>query len=128
MYKSVRFSDCPPSSPPKPLQLAQGPLKHLFLVPSSIYDHAGHLKDDYVSSLSDIVGQDVSSIEELVATFLDFVARKVENSAHDRTVNREVLACIFRQFEKDLLHGNEIHAVAATLTSDPHSQSPIIRN
>ena len=128
MYKSVRFSDCPPNSPPKPLQLAQGPLKHLFLVPSSIYDHAGHLKDDYISSLSDIVGQDVSSIEELVASFLAFVARKVENSADDRTVNREVLACIFRQFETDLLHGNEIHAVAATLTSDQHLKSTFIRH
>ena len=103
MYKSVGFSNCPPSSPPKPLQLAQGPLKHLFLVLSSIYDHAGHLKDDYISSPSDIVGQDTSSIEELVASFLAFVARKVENSADDRMVNREVLACIFRQFETDLL-------------------------
>ena len=85
-----------------------------------MYDHAGHLNDDYVSSLSDIVNQDVPSVEESVASFLAFIARKVESSA--------VLACIFRQFETDFLHGNEIHAVAAMLTSDQHLKSTFIKH
>lgn len=128
MYNSVRFVDPPTRSPPKPLQISQGPFKHLFLFPSSIYEHAAHLKEEYNASISEATDQDISSVQVLCARFLDYLASRVEDVPVDRMLNRKVLRCAFSQFEADVLHGNEIHAVAATLPNDLHSNSSFIRH
>ena len=133
MNKTLRFSDSPSDSPPKPLLLSQGPLRHLFLVPSPIYNHAEHLRAEFIVATpghanGDGEVEDPPSVEGLVANFLAYVARKVENSAGDRSVNRRVLHCFLCQFEADLLHGNDIHAIAATLPGDQGSKVTLIQH
>ena len=128
MYNSVRFSASPSTSPAKPLRLAQGPFKHTLYFPSPIYDHAGHLREEYSSSTSVSTDQEISSVHVLVASFLDYVASKIELSPDDLTLNRKVLSCAFNQFEIDLLHGNEVHAVAATLPNGQRSNAAFIRH
>ena len=48
----VRSSTFSLTSHPKPLQLAQGPSKHFFLLPSTFYDYARRPNMDYVSSVA----------------------------------------------------------------------------
>ena len=129
MSNSTTYSGSISESSSKALLLSHGALRYLFLVPSSFYEDSKHLRDEFISSLLGSSGEDdtLSSIQELVSCFLGYIAWRLETSA-DSLVNREILRCILRQFETDVCHGNEIHAVAAALSTIQSSRSTVIKH
>lgn len=109
------------SSSLRPLTLSHGTLESSFLVPTSLHFHASQLKDRFIASLpeaTDELAQDdePSSVAELVARYLGFVAVEVENGEDDAQGSyEEVLKLVLNEFERGFLHGNEVHALAASL-------------
>jgi fatty acid synthase subunit beta len=77
------------------------------------------LKDAFAATLpepTDELAQDdePSSVPELVARYLGFVAQEVEEG-DDPGSFEEVLKLVLNEFERAFLRGNEVHALAATL-------------
>jgi fatty acid synthase subunit beta len=67
----------------KASSLVHGPLNQTFLVPTSIYVHAAHLRDGFMASLPAVTGElaqddGPSSVGELVARFLGYIAELLE--------------------------------------------------
>ena len=127
MYNSVQFASGSIRSPQKSLRITRGSLGQLLVFPASIFDHAVNLKDQYNALILEANDQHISSAELLIARFLDFIAGRIDDSADDRIHNRKVLSCALDQFEADILHGKEIHAVAATLPDAIDSTPSFIR-
>lgn len=72
------------STPSKPLRLEHGPLKQLFLLPTSIWYHAAHLRDSFVATLPSVTqglvqDDEPSSIGELIARFLAHIIEYLES-------------------------------------------------
>ncbi|KAM0669702.1 hypothetical protein ACQRIU_000097 [Beauveria bassiana] len=109
------------SSSLRPLTLSHGILETSFLIPTSLHFHASQLKERFTANLptpTDELAQDdePSSVAELVARYLGFVADQVETGEDDSQGSyEEVLKLVLNEFERAFLHGNEVHAVAATL-------------
>ena len=109
------------SSSLRPLVLTHGSLEHSFLIPTSLHFHASQIKDRFLASLpepTDELAQDdePSSVAELVARYLGFVAHDVDDGEDDAQGSYEdVLRLVLNEFERAFLRGNEAHAVAATL-------------
>jgi fatty acid synthase subunit beta len=109
------------SSSLRPLVLTHGSLEHSFLIPTSLHFHASQIKDRFLASLpepTDELAQDdePSSVAELVARYLGFVAHDVDDGEDDAQGSYEdVLRLVLNEFERAFLRGNEVHAVAATL-------------
>lgn len=105
----------------RPLTLSHGSLDTSFLIPTSLHFHAAQLKDRFVASLpaaTDELAQDdePSSVPELVARYLGFVAREVEDGEDDAQGSyEEVLKLVLNEFERAFLRGNEVHALTTTL-------------
>ena len=81
--------------------------------------NAAQLKDAFLSTLpepTDELAQDdePSSVPELLARFLGFIAKEVE-AGEEEGVFEEVLTHALTEFERAFLRGNEVHAVAAAL-------------
>lgn len=103
----------------RPLTLSHGPLEHTFLIPTALHFNATQLKDGFRATLpepSDELAQDdePESVTELVARYLGFVARAVDDG-DDPELFVEVLKLVVVEFERAFLRGNEVHAVAAHL-------------
>ncbi|KAF2086577.1 beta subunit of fatty acid synthase [Saccharata proteae CBS 121410] len=103
----------------RPLVLSHGSLEHTFLIPTALHFNASQLKDTFTHTLpepTDELAQDdePSSECELVARYLGFIAREVEDG-DDPGSFEEVLKLVLNEFERAFLRGNEVHAVAATL-------------
>ncbi|KAF2841120.1 beta subunit of fatty acid synthase [Patellaria atrata CBS 101060] len=103
----------------RPLILSHGSLEHSFLIPTALHFSASQLKDTFLSTIpapTDELAQDdePSSVEELVARYLGFIAQEVEEG-DDTASFDEVLKIILNEFERAFLRGNEIHALAAVL-------------
>ena len=128
MYNSVRFSETPSNPPRKFLRIARGSFKHHVSFPSSLYEHAAKLNEDFGALTSVTDDQHISSVQVLASSFLDYIASKIEDLPDDRIINRKVLICALDQFEKDILHGGEIHAVAATLPTVSQSRWTMIQH
>ena len=105
----------------RPLTLTHGSLDTSFLIPTSLHFHATQLKDRFVASLptaTDELAQDdePSSVEELVARYLGFIAREVEEGEDDAQGSyEEVLRLVLNEFERAFLRGNEVHALIGSL-------------
>ncbi|EQK99784.1 fatty acid synthase beta subunit dehydratase [Ophiocordyceps sinensis CO18] len=118
----------------RPLTLIHGSLETSFLVPTSLHFHASQLKDRFVASLpaaTDELAQDdePSSVPELVARYLGFVAREVEDGEDDTQGSyEEVLKLVLNEFERAFLRGNEAHAIAATLPGIEAKKLEVIRS
>lgn len=118
--------------PPKPLQLVHGPLNQTFLVPTSIYVHAAHLRDGFMASLPAVTGElaqddGPSSVGELVARFLGYIAELLEKKNHDQGVTKQILAFMLSRFETSVLQGDEVHALAAALPGDHRKRLAVIQ-
>ena len=103
----------------RPLTLSHGSLEHSFLIPTALHFNATQLKDNFLATLpesTDELAQDdePSSVPELVARYLGFVARELDQS-EDQGYFEEVLRHAMTEFERAFMRGNEVHAVAATL-------------
>jgi fatty acid synthase subunit beta len=105
----------------RPLVLTHGSLEHSFLISTNLHFHASQIKDRFLASLpepTDELAQDdePSSVAELVARYLGFVAQDVEEGEDDAQGSYEdVLKFVLNEFERAFLRGNEVHAVAAAL-------------
>ncbi|OJD25560.1 hypothetical protein ACJ73_03070 [Blastomyces percursus] len=105
----------------RPLILSHGSLEFSFLVPTSLHFHAHQLRDSFSASLpapTDELAQDdePSSVQELVARYLGYVASQVEEGEDDAQGSYvEVLKLILNEFERAFMRGNDVHAIASTL-------------
>ncbi|GAB7357067.1 hypothetical protein MBLNU459_g7883t1 [Dothideomycetes sp. NU459] len=103
----------------RPLILTHGSLEYSFLIPTALHFSASQLKDSFIATLptsTDELAQDdePSSVTELVARYIGFVAREVDEG-DDPGSYEEVLKLVLHEFERAFLRGNEVHAIAASL-------------
>ncbi|KAF2191011.1 beta subunit of fatty acid synthase [Zopfia rhizophila CBS 207.26] len=103
----------------RPLVLSHGSLEHTLLIPTALHFSGQQLKDAFNATLpepTDELAQDdePSSVPELVARYLGFIAQEVEEG-DDPGSFEEVLKLVLNEFERAFLRGNEVHALAATL-------------
>ena len=109
------------SSSLRPLILTHGSLEHSLLIPTALHFHASQLKDSFTASLpspTDELAQDdePSSVPELVARYLGYVAHDVDEGEDDSGgSDEEILKLVLNEFERAFLRGNDVHAVAASL-------------
>lgn len=122
----------------RPLALAHGSLDFSLLVPTAVHFHAAQLRDAFVAELPEPTDElahddEPSSVPELVARFLDFVARRVDEPDHDDDddvpggSHGEVLRLVLNEFERGFLHGNDVHAVAGALPGIPRKKLLVVR-
>jgi fatty acid synthase subunit beta len=103
----------------RPLILSHGSLEYTLLIPTALHFTAQQLKDTFKLTLpepTDELAQDdePSSIPELVARFMGFVAKEVDEG-EDPEAFDDVLKLVITEFERAFLRGNEVHALAASL-------------
>ncbi|KIH88860.1 fatty acid synthase subunit beta, fungi type [Sporothrix brasiliensis 5110] len=118
----------------RPLTVSHGSLETSFLVPTNLHYHASELKERFTASLpapTDELAQDdePSSVAELVARFMGFVANEVEEGEDDAQGSyEEVLKLILNEFERAYLRGNEVHVLAASLPGIDSKKLAVIRS
>ncbi|KAK8051830.1 hypothetical protein PG993_003215 [Apiospora rasikravindrae] len=121
------------SSNLRPLTLTHGSLETSFLVPTGIHYYAHQLKERFTATLptaTDELAQDdePSSIPELVARYMGFVAHEVEEGEDDGQGSyEEVLKLALNEFERVFLRSNDVHALARTLPGIPEKQIAVVR-
>lgn len=122
------------SSSLRPLILTHGSLEYSFLIPTSLHFHASQVKDQFLASLpepTEELAQDdePSSVAELVARYLGFVAKEVEEGEDDAQGSyEEVLKLGLNEFERAFLRGNEVHALTATLPGIDAKKLEVVRS
>ncbi|KAF2209620.1 hypothetical protein CERZMDRAFT_46958 [Cercospora zeae-maydis SCOH1-5] len=103
----------------RPLTLTHGSLEYTFLIPTALHFNATQLKDQFLSNLPEATEElaqddEPSSVTELVARYIGFVAKEVEEG-EDAELFIEVLKLVLTEFERTFLRGNEVHAIASHL-------------
>lgn len=122
------------SSSLRPLILAHGSLEYSFLIPTNLHYHASQVKDLFLASLpeptEDLAQDDEpSSVAELVARYLGFVAKQVDEGEDDEQGSyEEVLKISLNEFERAFLRGNEVHALVATLPGIDAKKLEVVRS
>ncbi|OTB05652.1 hypothetical protein M426DRAFT_56664 [Hypoxylon sp. CI-4A] len=106
----------------QPLTLIHKNLEHTFIIPTFLYANAIQLRDRFLKTLVNSKNQaledeDPSSLIELISKFLSFIAKEVETRI-DHSFDREVLNFVLQSFEREILHGEEVHAFVAPLADD----------
>ncbi|KAI1205462.1 fatty acid synthase beta subunit [Annulohypoxylon truncatum] len=106
----------------QPLTLINKTLEYTFIIPTFLYANAIQLRDRFLKSITNSKGMDYetgspSSVIELVSEFLGFITKEIETDV-DPSFDREVLNFVLQSFERELLHGEEVHAFAAILPED----------
>ncbi|KAK4125894.1 beta subunit of fatty acid synthase [Parathielavia appendiculata] len=118
----------------RPLTLSHGSLETSFLIPTGLHFHASQLKEGFVATLpapTDELAQDdePSSVEELVARYMGYIAREVAEGEDDvQGSGEEVLKLILNDFERVFLRGNDVHALVATLPGIDAKKVEVIRS
>jgi fatty acid synthase subunit beta, fungi type len=117
----------------RPLVLSHGSLEHTFHINSELHFTAGRLKDEFVATLpspTDELAQDdePSSVAELVARYLGFVAKEVEDTADDVINLGSLLGALLADFEKIFLQGNDVHALGASLPGIPSKKLVTVKS
>ncbi|KAI1082890.1 beta subunit of fatty acid synthase [Whalleya microplaca] len=117
----------------RPLTLAHGSLESSFLVPTSLHFHASQLRDRFTAGLpapTDELALDdePSSVAELVARYMGFVAHEVEEGEDDAQGSyEEVLKLVLNEFERMFLRGNDVHTLAKNLPGILAKQIVVVR-
>ncbi|KAI1764571.1 beta subunit of fatty acid synthase [Hypoxylon sp. FL1150] len=117
----------------RPLTLSHGSLEASFLVPTGLHFHASQLKDRFTAGLpapTDELALDdePSSVAELVATYMGFVAHEVEEGEDDAQGSyEEVLKLLLNEFERMFLRGNDVHTLAKNLPGILSKQIGVVR-
>lgn len=89
-------------------------------MPTSLHFIATHLRDDFLSSLPPptdelALDDEPSSVTELLARYLLFVASVVDEGDDPHGSYLDVLNIVLNEFERGFMRGNDIHALAASL-------------
>ena len=122
------------SAAARPLTLIHGSLEYTLLIPTALHFHASQLKDKFAASLpapTDELAQDdePSSVAELVALFLGWVAHEVDEGEDDAQGSYdEVLKLVIAEFERAFLQGNDVHACAASLPGIERKKLDVIKS
>lgn len=122
------------SSSLRPLTLSHGSIEHTLLIPTALHFHASELKERFKLTLpipTDELAQDdePSSVPDLVARFLGFIAREVDNGEDDaQGTYDEVLQLVLNEFERSFLQGNDVHAVAASLPGIQQKKLTVVQS
>ncbi|KAI0483301.1 beta subunit of fatty acid synthase [Xylariaceae sp. FL0804] len=117
----------------RPVTLSHGSLESSFLVPTSLHFHASQLKNRFTAGLpapTDELAQDdePSSVPELVARYMGFVAHEVEEGEDDAQGSyEELLKLVLNEFERMFLRGNDVHALAKGLPGILEKQTEVVR-
>lgn len=117
----------------RPLVLTHGSLEHSFLIPTNLHFYASESKDAFLASLpapTDELAQDdePSSVAELVARYLGYVTKRIEEGEDDASGSHEEIAkLVLNEFERAFLRGNEVHALIATLPGIVNKKREVIR-
>jgi fatty acid synthase subunit beta len=111
----------------RPLTVSHGSLEFTFHINSELHFTAARLKDAFVETLpepTDELAQDdePSSVTELVARYVGFVAKQIEKDSEDDIYLRSLTQALLTEFERAFLNGNDIHAIAATLPGISHKK------
>lgn len=122
------------SSSLRPLTLSHGSIEHTLLIPTALHFHASELKERFKLTLpipTDELAQDdePSSVPDLVARFLGFIASEVDNGEDDaQGTYDEVLKLVLNEFERSFLQGNDVHAVAASLPGIQQKKLTVVQS
>lgn len=122
------------SSSLRPLTLSHGAIEHTLLIPTALHFHASELKERFKLTLpipTDELAQDdePSSVPDLVARFLGFIANEVDNGEDDaQGTYDEVLKLVLNEFERSFLQGNDVHALAASLPGIPQKKLTVVQS
>ncbi|KAI4160184.1 MAG: hypothetical protein LQ342_005973 [Letrouitia transgressa] len=122
------------SSSLRPLTLNHGSLEHTLLIPTNLHYHAVQLRERFTKSLptpTDELAQDdePSSSAELLARYLGHVAYEVDEGEDDpQGTYSEVLKTVLNEFERVYLHGNDVHALAASLPGISQKKLVVVRS
>lgn len=117
----------------RPLTLSHGSLESSFLVPTGIHFHASQLKERFAAGLptaTDELAQDdePSSVPELMARYMGYVAHEVEEGEDDAQGSyEEVLKLVLNEFERMFLRGNDVHVLAKSLPGIVQKQIAVVR-
>ncbi|KAK3939840.1 acyl transferase domain-containing protein [Diplogelasinospora grovesii] len=118
----------------RPLTISHGSLETSFLIPTGLHFHASQLKEKFSTILpapTDELAQDdePSSVPELVARYMGYIANEVEQGEDDAQGSYEdVLKIILNEFERAFLRGNDVHALAASLPGIDEKKLEVIRS
>ncbi|KAF4125253.1 hypothetical protein GMORB2_4093 [Geosmithia morbida] len=118
----------------RPLTLSHGSLETSFLLPTNLHFHAAQLKDRFVATLpaatDDLALDDEpSSVTELVAGYLGYIADEIEEGEDDdQGTFEEVLKIVLNEFERAFLNGNEVHALTASLQGIDSKKLSVVRS
>ena len=118
----------------RPLVLSHGSLDTSFLIPTNLHFHAAQLKERFLASLPTATDElalddEPSSVPELVARYLGFIATEVEEGEDDAQGSyEEVLKLVLNEFERAFLHGNEAHALVAGLPGIESKKLEVVRS
>ena len=104
----------------RPIALSHGSLEYSFLIPTNLHYHASQLKDTFKLSLpepTDELAQDdePSSVEELVARYIGFTAREIDEDDDAQGAFIDALKIVLNEFERSFMRANDVHALAASL-------------
>ncbi|KAK4553557.1 beta subunit of fatty acid synthetase [Recurvomyces mirabilis] len=110
----------------RPLTLSHGSLDFTFLIPTALHFQANQLREHFIATLPEATEElaqddEPSSVPELVARYLGFIAREVEDE-DEAGVYDDVLKLVTQEFERAFLRGNEVHAIAAHLPGIPEKK------
>ena len=116
----------------RPLVLSHGSLEYTLLIPTALHFNAQQLRDAFKATLPEptdelALDEEPSSVAELVARYLGFIAKEVEEG-EDPDSFEEVLKLVLTEFERAFLRGNEVHALAATLPGIPEKKLITVRS
>ncbi|CCU77620.1 fatty acid synthase [Blumeria hordei DH14] len=121
------------ASSARPLTLNHGSLEHTILLPTNLHYHASQTKDSFLATLppqtEDFAHDDEPSSEaELVARYMGFLAREVDNGEDDAQGSyANVLKLVLNEFERAFLGGNEVHALVSRLPGIQKKKLEVIR-
>lgn len=122
------------SSSLRPLTLNHGSIEHTLLIPTALHFHAAQLKERFSSTLptpTDELAQDdePSSVPDLFARFLGFVAHQVDEGEDDAQGSYdEVLKLVLNEFERAFLQGNDVHAMASSLPGIQQKKLAVVQS
>lgn len=108
------------SSSLRPLILSHGSLENSLLIPTALHYNASQLKDRFTATLptpTDELAQDdePSSVPELVARFMGFIAKQADEDDDAQGSIAQVLEIVINEFERAFMRGNDVHALAVSL-------------